>query len=157
MPDESDETLVQHTIRGAKNAFTGCFGFLKKSDELTKIKYKETQIAGRKKKFGVEYLDLLAKSAEPAELEACVKKAQDDMKKIQDEIAELEKEVERVDEETKKKIVTKPTGGASPTEKKEEAKTEETPATTKPSPATETPVPAPAAPSAPSVETPAAQ
>jgi hypothetical protein len=155
MPDATEESLLQHTVRVSKNAFTGCFGFLKKSDELTKIKYKETKIAGRKKQFGVEYLDLVAKGAESAELETCVKTAQDDMKTIQDEIAVLEKEIERVDEETKKKIITKPASGAPETEKKEEAKmTEETPAATKPTP---DPVPDPVAPAAPAAETPAAQ
>jgi uncharacterized small protein (DUF1192 family) len=157
MTDETEESLLQHTVRGTKNAFTGCFGFLQKSDELTKIKFKESKIAGRKKQFGVEYLDLVSKGAEPAELEACVKTAQDDMKKIQDEIAVLEKEIERVNEETKKKIITKPVGGAPETEKKEEAKTEEPPAAAKPEAAKETPVPEPVAPVAPAAETPAAQ
>ena len=145
----ADETLVQHTIRVTKNAFTGCLGSVKKSDELAKIKYKESQIAGRKKQFGVEYLDLLAAKAEPSDLEACVKKAQDDMKKIQDEIVELEKEVERVNEETEKKIreapVKAPAKDEAKDEVKEEAKTNTSEPTAAPAPAKETP-PAPSAP-----------
>jgi hypothetical protein len=109
------ETLVQSTTRSTKNAFTGCFGFLKKTDELAKITIKESQITGRKKAFGVEYLDLLASGAKPEDLEACVKRAQDDTKKIMDEILELEKEIARVDEETQKKIIARPGAAAATT------------------------------------------
>lgn len=125
------ETLVQSTARSTKNAFTGCFGFLQKTDELAKITIKESQIAGRKKAFGVEYLDLLASGAKPEELEACVKRAQDDTKKIMDEIAELEKEIARVDEATQKKIIARPVAAAA--------------TTAAPAPPPEAPAPAPAA------------
>jgi hypothetical protein len=154
MPNQNDESFVQSTSRGAKNVFAGCCGFIQKSDELAKIKYKESQIAGRKKQFGVEYLDLVAEEATPEKLEACVKTAQEEMKKIKDEIAELEQEIARVDGETKKKIVAKPgtTPAAKEEAKEEEVKTE-VPAATPPAPAADTPAtpsapPAPAAPSA---------
>ena len=103
------ETLAQSTARSTKNAFTGCFGFLRKTDELAKITFKESQITSRKKAFGVEYMDLLAANAKPEELEACVQRALDDTKELRDQIAELEKEIARVDEETQKKIIARPT------------------------------------------------
>lgn len=144
------ETLVQSTARSTKNAFTGCFGFLQKTDELAKITIKESQIAGRKKAFGVEYLDLLASGAKPEDLEACVKRAQDDTKKIMDEIAELEKEIARVDEETKKKIISRPvsaaattTAAAAPPEAPAPAPVAATPEP-EPAPAASAPEPAPA-------------
>ncbi|EEC51279.1 predicted protein [Phaeodactylum tricornutum CCAP 1055/1] len=104
----NDETVVQRTSRGTKNAFTGCFGFTKKSGDLTKLKYKETQIAGRKKLFGTQYFDLLAKKATDAELMACVEAAKADIKVIQDQIMELEEHIKKVDEETQGKIVKAP-------------------------------------------------
>ena len=86
---------------------------IQKSDEFAKIKYKETQIAGRKKSFGVEYLDLLAAEATPEALAECTKKSQEDLKEIMDKIEELQKEIERVDAHTKKKIVGKPAASAA--------------------------------------------
>lgn len=158
------ETLVESTTRSTKNACTSFFGCIKKSDEIAKIKYKESQIVTRERAFGVEYMKLLAKGATPEELDACVKEAQADTKKITDEIAELEKEIARVDEETNKKIIAKP--GAIPA-KPAETKTDTPAATTAPveeapaaaptaTPAAD-PAPAPAADPAPApapVETP---
>jgi hypothetical protein len=153
-----EETLVQHTSRGCMNFFTGCFGEIQKSDEFAKIKYKETQIAGRKKAFGVEYLDLLAAEATPEALAECTKKAQDDMKKIMDEIEELQKDIERVDAHTKTKIVGKPdTAAASATTEETKTDAPAAPAATPAaiSPAATTPVPeTPAAPVAPAAPAP---
>jgi len=133
------ESTLQATSRGTKNAFTGCFGFLKKSDEMAKIKFKQTQVSNRKKLFGTQYFDLIEKGATEEELAECVQRAKDDMQVIKDQIVELENEIERVDQETKSRMVPKPG------EQKEEKK-EEIPA---PAPATDsTPAPAPAAPAA---------
>jgi hypothetical protein len=151
------ETLVESTTRGTKNAFTSFFGCIKKSDEIAKIKYKESQIVTRERAFGVEYMKLLAKGATPEELDACVKEAQADTKKITDEIAELEKEIARVDEETNKKIITKPSAiPAKPAETKTDtpgtttAPVEEAPAApaADPTPAAPAADPTPAAPAA---------
>ena len=160
------ETLVQSTTRSTKNAFTGCFGFLKKTDELAKITIKESQIAGRKKAFGVEYIDLVHSGGKPEELEACVKRAQEDIKKTMDEIAELEKEIARVDAETQKKIIARPGGAAATTTAAAAAPPEAPapvpePAAPVPAPAPSTPVPAPCdpipAPAPVAAETPAVQ
>jgi cell division septum initiation protein DivIVA len=154
MPDQNDESFVQSTSRGVKNVFAGCFGFIQKSDELAKIKYKESQISGRKKQFGVEYLDLVEAEATSEQLEACLKKAQEDLKKIKDEITDLEQEIARVDGETKKKIVAKPgTTPATKEETKEEAKTED-PAATPSAPAVDSPATPVAQAAAPTTETP---
>ena len=134
------ETLVESTTRSTKNACTSFFGCIKKSDEIAKIKYKESQIVTRERAFGVEYMKLLAKGATPEELDACVKEAQADTKKISDEIADLEKEIARVDEETNKKIIAKP--GAIPANPAE-TKTDTPAATT--APVEEAPAAAPTA------------
>ena len=146
----TDETFVESTSRGTKNAFAGCFGFLKKSDEYAKIKYKETLIASRKKKFGVDYMNLLEQENAGDELAACVKLCQDDVKVLKDEIATLEAEIARVDEETRGKIVAKPGGSTSaePNAAKLEEAKEDTTTTTPTAPSSPD---APSAPSAPAV------
>lgn len=135
----TDETFVESTSRGTKNAFAGCFGFLKKSDEYAKIKYKETLIASRKKKFGVDYMNLLEENVGEDELAACVKLCRDDVKVLKDEIATLEAEIARVDQETKGKIVAKPNSAkpnnsAGAAAKPEEAKEDTTTPTAPSSP-----------------------
>ena len=118
------ETKLQATTRGTKNAFTGCFGFLQKTDEMAKIKFKQTQITNRKKLFGVQYFDLIEKGATEEELAKCVQTAKDDMKVFKDQIVELEKEMERVDLQTKSRMLPKPGETEQDEGKKEEEKIE---------------------------------
>jgi hypothetical protein len=107
-PASGDETLVEHLIRSTKNCWTACVGGVQKSDEIARIKYKETEIRSRKQKFGVEYLDLVRKGASEEELKNCVEVALKAMETTENEIAELQKEIDRVDAETKAKLVAKP-------------------------------------------------
>lgn len=55
--------MPKRAARTTKNAFQQMLGCFKKSDHMTKIKYKEHLIVKRKKEFGVAYINLVQKSA----------------------------------------------------------------------------------------------
>lgn len=103
-----EESLIQHLIRSTKNCFTACYGGVQKSDELARIKYKETDIRFRKQKFGIDYIDLVRKGASEEELKNCLDVALKSMETTEAEIAVLQKEIDRVDAETKAKLLAKP-------------------------------------------------
>eukprot|EP00980_Cylindrotheca_fusiformis_P011586 scaffold2744_cov136-Cylindrotheca_fusiformis.AAC.3 len=107
------EAVSQKAARESKNVFQRCLGCLKTTDDKAMIKYKEMQIANRKKEFGVVYVDLLRKNATEEEL----KKATDDCMKDIDafvkEIEKFENEIEKVNKETESKIIKPGTPAAS--------------------------------------------
>lgn len=146
-PPAEDESLFQHVARSTRNCFHSVFGCLQTSDEKAKIAYKEYLIESRKKKFGVDFINLrktaTAEDGKEDALEECLQKCLKDIEGMEQEIASLRQEIDRVEKETKSKIQVKP-GTASATTtaaaKPEEAHTS-TPAAT-PAPA---PAPAPAA------------
>jgi predicted RNase H-like nuclease (RuvC/YqgF family) len=85
-------------------------GCISTSDEKAKIKYKEYQIENRKKKFGVDYMNLKLKEGGSTddELKACIDTCLEDLEKLNKEIADLEAEIDRVNTATEAKIIKKP-------------------------------------------------
>ena len=144
-PPAEDESLFQHVSRSTRNCFHSVFGCLQTSDEKAKIAYKEYLIESRKKKFGVDYMNLkktaTAEDGKEEALEECVVKCLKDIEGMEQEIASLRQEIDRVENETKGKIQAKPgtspatttAGATTPTSPKPEAHTS-TPAAT-PAPA----------------------
>ena len=110
-PPAEDESLVQHVTRSTRNCFHSVFGCLQTSDEKAKIRYKEYLIEARKKKFGVDYINLKKASTEEKgneeTLEQCLQQCLNDIEAMEQEIAVLRQEVDRVENETRSKIQTK--------------------------------------------------
>lgn len=107
-PSTGEEPLFEHVKRTMMNSLTSCFGCVKSSDEKAKIKYKEYQIVGREKAFGVAYMDLVDGDATESELKACLETCIADLAVIRKEIKDLQDSIKKVEEETQQKIVAKP-------------------------------------------------
>ncbi|KAL3932140.1 MAG: hypothetical protein SGBAC_010992 [Bacillariaceae sp.] len=107
--------MPKRAARTTKNAFQQMLGCFKKSDHMTKIKYKEHLIVKRKKEFGVAYINLVQKSASEQELrqekEGCLR----DVDRLTKEIVELEGKVERVAVETRAKMMHRDPSFSTPT------------------------------------------
>lgn len=156
-PPAADESLFQHVARSTRNCVHSVFGCLQTSDEKAKIAYKEYLIESRKKKFGVDYINLkktaTAEDGKEQALEDCLQQCLKDIEGMEHEITALRQEIGRVENETKGKIQAKPgTTAANNTGSKPEAHASAgatTTTTTNPPQPTPPPAQAPAADQAP--------
>jgi peptidoglycan hydrolase CwlO-like protein len=126
MAEPKDESLVQHILRAAKNCFTSCSGGIQTVDEKASIQVKNFKIEALKKKFGVDYMNLVKNHASEDQLEECVRAARASMEELETEIKKLEDNIHAIDAETQAKLIKKsgnvpstpttPTAAATPTE-----------------------------------------
>jgi len=116
---EGPETLMQHVSRACTNCLASTFACFSTTKEKTIIAKLEYDISSRKKKFGVDYMNILERvtleDKLEVELKECLDKAVADINKLKDEIKSHNDEVAATKEELAKKIQL-----GSPAKKKEE-------------------------------------
>eukprot|EP00521_Asterionellopsis_glacialis_P001477 CAMPEP_0195249756 /NCGR_PEP_ID=MMETSP0706-20130129/2301_1 /TAXON_ID=33640 /ORGANISM="Asterionellopsis glacialis, Strain CCMP134" /LENGTH=164 /DNA_ID=CAMNT_0040301611 /DNA_START=113 /DNA_END=607 /DNA_ORIENTATION=- len=102
VPDE--DSITQKISRGFKNCMASMFACCGTTKETALIKKLEYDIAARKKKFGTEYLTLQEQNATPEQLEACNKKANDDIADLKEQIKKHEEDIAKQNEERDRTI-----------------------------------------------------
>ena len=92
---------MQHRMnRKAKKAWIRVLGMAEKSEKMVRIKIKEHELHERKKKFGVEYIDLLNDDATSEEIERYMQSSKSEIAVLEQQIAFLRLEMNKVNEKT---------------------------------------------------------
>ena len=160
--NDHEESIMDHISRTCGNCWASTIACSTNAKDKTRIKQMEYNIASRKKKFGLDYIDLVEKGATEAELKTCVDGALADINEIKEDISERRKKIEKTNEHLHSKMgapTATPTAATASTAAASTApagaKTETPAAAPAPAPAkAEVPDPAPAAPPAPAVSAP---
>ena len=145
-----DESLFQHVKRSTRNCIASTISCSKNTKEKTIMKKIEFDITSRKKKFGVDYLNLKETNASPEELQACIDAATADIQVLKEQIQEKERAIGANQEELQRTIAANAAPAAAAAAAAASATTTQAAAAT--ATASTTPAPAAAAP-APEVTT----
>jgi len=102
--DPDEDSIMQKISRSFKNCMASTFACCGTTKETALIKKIEYDIAARKKKFGMEYLTLQEENATPEKLEACNKKANDDIAELKEQIKKHEEDITKQNEKRDRTI-----------------------------------------------------
>lgn len=108
MTEIKRETCGQRVGRKSKNAVTRFKGFCHKTDVLAQINVKEVQRSKRKKRFGVDYMNLFENGGSDAELQRCVDVACAELQEMALEVQDLKDKAAAIEEKTKERILKNP-------------------------------------------------
>jgi hypothetical protein len=108
----SQESIVDKVKRYSNNCAQSTLLCCFKAKEQSQIAILEQQIASRKGKFGVEYVNLVEKKASEEERKACLSQALTDINALQAKINEHYDAMDEKEADAKKKIIV-PAGAAS--------------------------------------------
>ncbi len=118
----SQESIVDKVKRLANNCAQSTLLCCFKAKEQSQIAILEQQIASRKGKFGVDYVNLVEKKASEEELKACLSQALTDINALQAKINEHYDVIDEKEAEAKKKIVVPASAASGETGGKEKRK-----------------------------------
>ena len=106
---QEEESLQSMLYRTSMNTFHRAEIFCKKTERNAKLAVKKLQLRQVKKTFGVDYMTLLEKDANPDELEQCMRDGHEKMGNINKDIRTLRAEKTSLDDLLQQKLVRKPT------------------------------------------------
>ena len=113
---EKEESLSSLIVRTSVNTFHRAEIFCKKPERNAKLALKKHQLNQVKKSFGVDYMNLLEKDANPDELEQCMRDGHEKMGNLNKDIRMLRAEKTSLDDLLKQKLVPKPASHQQQTE-----------------------------------------
>lgn len=105
---EMNETPQEAARRFVLNTWVRAQGVSAQSQLLVKRKLKEHEASERKRRFGVEYLNLCQRNATDHELEACLRNAKAEVENFTKEINEINAALEGLSQDTKAKLIVDP-------------------------------------------------
>ena len=106
MPSTAEESFGDKVKRMANNCGHATGLCCLKMGKQTQITVLEQKILARQRKFGVDYLNLVDRSASQAALNDCVREAQQDIAKLQQQIDEHENVIDEKQAAAEEKIIT---------------------------------------------------
>ena len=110
---KEEESLSSMLYRASVNTFHRADIFCRKTERNAKLAVKKLQLRQVKKSFGIDYMTLLEKEANPDELDRCLRDGHEKMGNINKDIRTLRAEKTSLDDMLKQKLVRKPDVQAS--------------------------------------------